>query len=200
MLLDTWGVYNISVEIQQSFAIREEEGSLSLHLTPDKHVLCCQRDLLISLRDIGANSRHDALLGEVDLRIEVRQTELTSASAARGHLDHAERGAMQREKQFLAPCRVVNVYFTRQFFASNGLMKQGHRVFGFASPFNDTIHAQFFVRMCILDLPTARPPHNYFEILTIEVVLDLAKEQTGVVRVDGHTRRPEDGRVNAGGK
>src|SRR5262245_64069239 len=101
MLLDTWGVYNISVEIQQSFAIREEEGSLSLHLTPDKHVLCCQRDLLISLRDIGENSRNDALLGEVDLRIEVRQTALTSSSAARGHIDVTTRGGLMRSLTFI---------------------------------------------------------------------------------------------------
>src|SRR5262249_17854537 len=125
MLLNTWRIYNASVKIQQSFAIREEERSLSLHLAPDEHVFSCQRNLLISLRDIGVNSRHDVFLGEVDLRVEVRQTELTPASATRGHLDYTEGGAMQREQQFLASCRVVNIYFTRQFFTSDGLVKQG---------------------------------------------------------------------------
>ena len=179
MLLDAGRIDDLAVEVEQCLTIGEEEWRLSLHLTPNEHVFCCQRDLLVPLRNIGMDGGHDAFFGEVDLRIQVRQTELAAATTASGHLDHAERGAVQRKEEIFAPCGVVDIDLARQFLAANRLVKQGHRVLGFASPFNDTIHAELFIGIRVLDLPATRTADNHFEILAMRIVFDLAEQLGG---------------------
>ena len=123
----------------------------------------------------------NAFFGEVDLRIQIRQAELAATAAACGHFYNPECCAMNREREDPRVGGVVNFDFARQFLTTNGLVEQGHRVLGFASPFNNAVHAQFFVGVCVLDLPSARTADNHLKILAIGIFLDLAEELTRIV-------------------
>src|SRR5882724_6946762 len=97
VLLDPRRVDDVSIQIDERFAIGEVERSVGMHLAPDEHVFGCERDLLVAFAHVGADGSHYLVLRKIDLRIQVRKTELAAAAASCGHLDDAKRSALVGE-------------------------------------------------------------------------------------------------------
>ncbi len=72
--------------------------------------------------------RKDLLARQVDLRVEVRHTELAASSAARRHLDHAERRALVGEDDLVTALRMVHVDLLRELLTAQRLIEQGQRL------------------------------------------------------------------------
>src|SRR6185369_10873980 len=119
MLLHAGRVYDITVEIDQSFAIGKIKWRVSVDLPPNEHVLCRQTDLFVPVTDVGANRIHYLVLWKIDLRIQIGNTEFASPAAAGRHLDHAEGRAGVREQDRVAFLRMLYVDLLWQFFAGD---------------------------------------------------------------------------------
>src|SRR6185369_7324848 len=105
VLLDPRRVDDVSVKIDKRFAIRKVERRVGVNLTPDEHVFGGERDLLVAFANIGAHGFHDLLFWKIDLRIQIRKTELAAATAAGGHLDHTKRRTLIGEDDAFARSR-----------------------------------------------------------------------------------------------
>src|SRR5262245_52623955 len=84
-----------------------------------------------------------------------------------------------------------------QVCASNGLMKQLHGVCRFAAPFDNTIHAEFFVSVGLNNLPAAGTANYDLELLTVRTGFDFLKHQTRIMRIDWLFRGAENRSVDA---
>src|SRR3954451_5778589 len=107
-MLDARSVHDVGVEIDKRFAVGKVKWRISVHLTPDEHVFGRERDLLVSVANVGAHRLHDLLFWQVDLRIEIRKTKLTAPAAAGCHLDHAKRRARVGKEYSFAIQRVFD--------------------------------------------------------------------------------------------
>ena len=102
VLFDARRIDDVGVQIDEGLAVREVERCRRVDLTPDEHVFGGQRNLRVAVPDVRANGRHDLLLGEIDLWIQVWHAELTATSAPGGHLDDAEGRPLVGEDDLLA--------------------------------------------------------------------------------------------------
>src|SRR5215471_12853998 len=97
MMFDTWRIDDVSIETNQCFPVRKIERRFGMHLAPNKHVLGRKRDLLISLSYVRSDRFHYLFLRQINLRIQIRQAELATPSAACGHLNNPECRSLVRE-------------------------------------------------------------------------------------------------------
>ena len=196
MLLNARRIDDRTVQVEQGLAIREIERRVSMHLSPDEHILCRERNLLISLTNIRQYRTHDLVFRQIDLRIEIRHTEFAAASTPGCHLDNAKCRSGIGEHDRVAVNRMLYDNFTRNLFLTDRFRKQIQRIGRFASTVNDAVDAKLVVQVSLDDLPTARSANDHFEIVSIIAALDLGKKFTRVMRVDRHLRRAEHGRIN----
>src|SRR5262249_45322937 len=127
------------------------------------HVLGGERYLLVALAHIGSNGLHDLVFWQIDLRVEIRQTKLASASTSGCHFDYAEGGAPIWKQNSFARSRVVYFDFTRQIFAANCFAEKIEGVQGFTGALYNTIDAQLIVKIGLNNLPTAGTTDDHFE-------------------------------------
>ena len=123
MLLYTRRVDNFAIEVQQRLTVRKEKRGLGLDLSPDEHVFCGERNLLITFANIGSNRAQDLLLGQINLRVQVRNTKLATASTAGGHFDHTEGGSGIREENGVPGRGMSGFDLSRQILAADGVSK-----------------------------------------------------------------------------
>ena len=126
-----------------------------MHLSPDKHILGRQRDLLVALSDISKHGSHDLIFWQIDLRIEIWYAEFTAAAAAGGHLNNAKCRSRVGEHDRIAIDRMLYDDLTRYLFLTDRFRKQVERIGRFAASVNDTVDAELFVQVGLNDLPAA---------------------------------------------
>src|SRR3984957_429448 len=102
MLVHTWRVDNLGIQVHQCFAVWEKEWRVGVYLTPDKHVLSGERDQFVTLSYICTHRVHDPPLGQVNLRIQVGHAELAPATTPGSHLHHPESGALVGKQDGIA--------------------------------------------------------------------------------------------------
>src|SRR5688572_9512218 len=85
----------------------------------------------------------------------------------------------------------------RQFFSLNCLAEKVKGICRFTPTFNNTVDAQLFVSVGLNNLPAARTTDDDFEVFPKRISLDAGKQLSGIVRINWHLRRPEDGGINA---
>ena len=151
-----------------------------MHLPPDKHVFGGKRNLLVAVSDVGADGIHDLVFGKIDLRVQIGHAKLATTPAAGCHFDHAESRARVGKEDRLALHRMFDFNLARQFLSLDRLSKKLQRLDRFAAPFDDAIDAQFFVSICLDDLPAARTTDDDFKILSKRARLDFS--QTSLAR------------------
>lgn len=173
VLLDARRVDHLGIEIEQGFAIGKVEGDAGLHLAPDEHVLSSQRDLFVAIPYVGANSLQHLVLGHIELRVQIWQTELAATPAACGHLHHAKGGALAGEKDFIARLGMAHIYLPGQLLAPERLVENLHGVSRFASTFHHAIDAEFVKQIRLHHLPAARTAHDHLELIAMRIALDL---------------------------
>jgi hypothetical protein len=181
VLLDARRVDDVPVEIDERLAVREVERRLRVHLAPDEHVFGRERDLLVAVAHVGANGRHDLVLGQIDLRVEIRHAELAAPAASRRHLDDAEGRALVGEQDLVSIFRMRDVHLLRQLFAGERAIEQRQHIRRLASSFDDAIHAQLFPRVGLCNLPAARSADDHLEILAMWILFDGRKQLARVV-------------------
>ena len=155
VLLDAGRFDDRRIQIQQRFAVGEEEGRAGLHLAPDEHVFGGERNLLVALRHVRAHAHHDFFFRHVNLRVEVGHAELAAAPAARGHLDHAESCPSVGHQDAVARSRVGDVGLARQSFAPDRLAEKLQSFSRLASALDDAVHAQRLEAVRLGYLPAA---------------------------------------------
>ena len=161
-----------------------------MHLAPDEHVLRGQRDLLVALAHVRAHGGQDLVLGQIDLRVEIRHAELAAAPAAGRHLDHAEGRALVRKQNLVARRRMRDVDLPRQLLPGQRLVEQRQRLFRFAAPLDDAVDAEVVEHVVLRDLPAARSADDDLEVRAPRMRLDVANIAR-VVGVDRLLRDPK---------
>src|SRR6185369_11823838 len=96
--------------------------------------------------------------------------------------------------------RVFDFDAARQLIALDCFAEKLERILGFAASFNHAINAQLLVSVSLDNLPAAGTTDDHLEVLAIRTPLDLRKQVARVMRVNGHSRRAKDGRVNTRSK
>src|SRR5215510_9121856 len=143
VLFDAGRVDHRRIKVEQRVAVREVERRVRVYLSPNEHVFGGQADLFVAVANVGANGGHYLFFRKVDLRVQVGDAEFAAASAARGHLYHAEGSALVGHEQRLTLLRVADLDLAQQFFAVNRLAEDRHRVLRFAAAFDHAIDAEF---------------------------------------------------------
>src|SRR5271167_2665973 len=114
MLLHTWRVDNLGIQVHECFAVGKEEWRVRVYLAPDEHVLGGERDQFVALSHIGTHRVHDLRFGQVNLRVQVGYAELAPATTPGSQLHHAESGSLIGEKDGIARGGVSQVDFSWQ--------------------------------------------------------------------------------------
>src|SRR4030095_5098117 len=128
VLLDAGRVDDIAIKIEERLAVWKIERRRRVDLSPDEHVFRGQRDLLVTVTYVGADVGEDLLARQIDLRVQVRDTELAAPATSRRHLDHAERGA-RVGKENRVPCDgMADVELARQRLAGNRFLEERKRL------------------------------------------------------------------------
>ena len=197
VLLDARRIHHLAVEVDERLPIGEEEGRVGPDLPPDEHVLGRQRDLSVAVGDVGPHRLEDALLRQVDLRVEVGRAELAAAPAPGRHLDDAEGGRLVRKDQRAPVGRMGDLHPLREVSAVEGLVEQGDRLGRLAPAVNHTVDPEALVRVGLRDLPRTGPAEQHLERLAMRIRPDPLEQQLRVVRVDRLAGAAEDRRVNS---
>src|SRR5205823_5890362 len=133
---------------------------------------------------VRADALHDLRLRHVDLRIQIRDAELTAASAAGRHLDDAERGPPFGDENLAALARMADVDPPRQRVAGNRRRKQLQRVGRLRASFDDTVDAEVVPGVGLTDLPSAGAADDYLERVAMAMALDAREQLARVVRIN----------------
>src|SRR6266536_1224601 len=173
------------IEIKHRLPVGEKEGSVGAYLPPDEHIFGSQRDLLVTIADVGAYGSHDVLFGNINLRIEVRHAEVAASSAPRGHLNDAEGGAPVGRENPLSAAGMRDVDLTGQGLPLHCLAKELQAFLRLAAALHYTIDTELLEAVGLDDLPAAGTAYDYFEIVAIGAALDPGEQGFGVMGIDG---------------
>jgi hypothetical protein len=149
----------------------------------------------MALPHVRSHRFHNPLFRKRDLRVQIRQAEVASASAACCHLHDAESGSLTRRQQFFRLPGMIYLNESRESFAPDCLTEQFYRFRRFAPAFDNAIDTQFIKLISFTNLPSAGAADDHLEIGAEGVVFDLEKEIVGVMRIDRLAGRTEDRRV-----
>jgi hypothetical protein len=155
MALNTRSLDDLSVEVDHGLTVREIEGSLGVHLSPDEHIFRRERDLAVAIADICLNSAKDPFLRKIYLGVEIRQTELAPSAATGGHFDNTEGRSFVGKENAVAILGMADIHLGGQVFAVDRAAKAIQRVGRFAPSFDYPIDSELTLAAGLRDLPPA---------------------------------------------